>query len=423
MTSNPERTVVKDNDNLTIERPTFVTHLECAMEGDHYPADQIHNLSKAGKPLLVRYDLAGVKKALTKDALAQRPADMWRYRELLPVRKVSDIVSLGEVMTPLIRLPKLAKKLGGGEIIVKDEGRLNPPTRSRPAALSWRCRRARRSAHQAHGDADDRQCRCGAGGLCHFVRHPDHDLLPGRYAEVNSARSSCTAPPSIAVNGLIDDCGRIVGEGKAKAGWYDTSTLKEPYRIEGKKTMGLELAEQLGWEVPDVIIYPTGGGTGLIGMWKAFAELEAIGLIGAKRPRMVAVQASGCAPMVRAFEAGTEHAPRWEDAHTIASGIRVPQAVGDFLILRAVRESKGFAIAVPDEKISAALNEVAREEGLLLCPEGAATYAAYQQSLADGRVTKNDRVMLFNCATGLKYPLPPVTRTLDRHQPIDYAKL
>jgi threonine synthase len=187
--------------------------------------------------------------------------------------------------------------------------------------------------------------------------------------------------------------------------------------------MGLELAEQLGWEVPDVIFYPTGGGTGLIGMWKAFAELEAIGFIGAKRPRMVAVQASGCAPMVRAFEAGTEHAPRWEDAHTIASGIRVPQAVGDFLILRAVRESKGFAIAVPDEKISAALNEVAREEGLLLCPEGAATYAAYQQSLADGRVTKNDRVMLFNCATGLKYPLPPVTRTLDRHQPIDYAKL
>jgi threonine synthase len=225
------------------------------------------------------------------------------------------------------------------------------------------------------------------------------------------------------VNGLIDDCGKIVGEGKAKAGWFDTSTLKEPYRVEGKKTMGLELAEQLGWDVPDVIFYPTGGGTGLIGMWKAFAELEAIGFIGSKRPRMVAVQAAGCAPMVRAFENGTEHAARWEDARTIAAGIRVPQAVGDFLILRAVRESKGFAIAVTDEKISAALNEVAREEGLLLCPEGAATYAAYKESLADGRVTKNDRVMLFNCATGLKYPLPPVTRTLDRHAPIDYAKL
>ena len=247
-------------------------------------------------------------------------------------------------------------------------------------------------------------------------------FCPADTPEVNVSEIELQGATVYRVNGLIDDCGKIVGEGKAKAGWFDTSTLKEPYRIEGKKTMGLELAEQLGWEVPDVIFYPTGGGTGLIGMWKAFAELEAIGFIGSKRPRMVAVQASGCAPMVRAFEAGTEHAPRWEDAHTIASGIRVPQAVGDFLILRAVRESKGFAIAVPDEKISAALNEVAREEGLLLCPEGAATYAAYQQSLADGRVTKNDRVMLFNCATGLKYPLPPVTRTLDRHQPIDYAK-
>ena len=183
-------------------------------------------------------------------------------------------------------------------------------------------------------------------------------------------------------------------------GWFDTSTLKEPYRIEGKKTMGLELVEQLGWQVPDAIFYPTGGGTGLIGMWKAFAELEAIGFIGKKRPRMIAVQAAGCAPMVKAFEAGEEHAPRWENAHTIASGIRVPQAIGDFLILRAVRESGGFAIAVPDAAISAALDEMAREEGFLLCPEGAATYAAYKQSLADGRVKRTDQVMLFNCASG-----------------------
>jgi threonine synthase len=248
-------------------------------------------------------------------------------------------------------------------------------------------------------------------------------FCPADTPEVNVSEIELQGATVYRVNGLIDDCGKIVGEGKAKAGWFDTSTLKEPYRVEGKKTMGLELAEQLGWDVPDVIFYPTGGGTGLIGMWKAFAELEAIGFIGSKRPRMVAVQAAGCAPMVRAFENGTEHAARWEDAHTIAAGIRVPQAVGDFLILRAVRESKGFAIAVTDEKISAALNEVAREEGLLLCPEGAATYAAYKESLADGRVTKNDRVMLFNCATGLKYPLPPVTRTLDRHAPIDYAKL
>jgi len=225
------------------------------------------------------------------------------------------------------------------------------------------------------------------------------------------------------VDGLITDAGKMAAELGKSRGWYDVSTLKEPYRIEGKKTMGLELAEQLGWQVPDVIFYPTGGGTGLIGMWKAFAELEAIGFIGKKRPRMIAVQASGCAPMVKAFEAGEEHAPRWENAHTIASGIRVPQAIGDFLILRAVRESGGFAIAVPDDTITAALDEMAREEGLLLCPEGAATYAAYKQSLADGRVKRTDQVVLFNCASGLKYPLPPVHRTLDRHKPIDFAKL
>jgi threonine synthase len=187
--------------------------------------------------------------------------------------------------------------------------------------------------------------------------------------------------------------------------------------------MGLELAEQLGWQVPDVIFYPTGGGTGLIGMWKAFAELEAIGFIGSKRPRMVAVQAAGCAPMVRAYEDGVEHAPRWENAQTIASGIRVPQAVGDFLILRAVRDSGGFAIAVPDEAIAAGLEEVSCEEGFLMCPEGAATYAAYKQSLADGRVKRNEQAVLFNCATGLKYPLPPIKRTLDRHKPIDFAAL
>jgi threonine synthase len=225
------------------------------------------------------------------------------------------------------------------------------------------------------------------------------------------------------VNGLIDDCGKIVAEGRAKVGWFDTSTLKEPYRIEGKKTMGIELGEQLGWRFPDVILYPTGGGTGLIGMWKAFAELEAIGFVGKQRPRMVAVQAAGCAPMVRAYESGEEHAPRWENAHTIAAGIRVPQAVGDFLILRAVRESGGFAIAVPDEAIAAAIDEVARVEGLLLCPEGAATYAALKQALADGRIRRDEQVVLFNCATGLKYPLPLVHRTLDRFKPIDFAAL
>jgi threonine synthase len=248
-------------------------------------------------------------------------------------------------------------------------------------------------------------------------------FCPEDTPEVNVSEIDLQGARVYRVNGLIDDCGKIVAEGMAKIGWFDTSTLKEPYRIEGKKTMGLELAEQLGWSVPDLIFYPTGGGTGLIGMWKAFAELEAIGFIGAKRPRMVAVQAAGCAPMVRAYEAGEEHATRWENAQTIAAGIRVPQAIGDFLILRAVRESGGFAIAVDDDAIKAALDEVAHEEGLLMCPEGAATYAAYKQGLADGRVARQQTAVLFNCASGLKYPLPPIHHTLDRHKPIDFAAL
>jgi threonine synthase len=408
------------DDNLTADRPSFVTHLECAMTGERHEADVVHNLSRAGKPLLVRYDLAGVKKALSKDVLAQRPPDLWRYRELLPVRKTADIVSLGECMTPIVPMPRLAKKLGGGDILVKDEGRL--PTgsfKARGLVMAVSMAKALGIKHMAmptNGNA-------GAALAAYATRAGIKTTIfcPEDTPEVNVSEIALQGADVYRVNGLIDDCGKIVGEGKAKVGWFDTSTLKEPYRIEGKKTMGLELAEQLGWEVPDAIFYPTGGGTGLIGMWKAFDELEKIGFIGSKRPRMIAVQASGCAPMVKAYEEGVEHAPRWENAHTIASGIRVPQAIGDFLILRAVRESKGFAIAVDDEAIAAALNEMAREEGFLLCPEGAATYAAYKQALADGRVSKSDRVVLFNCASGLKYPLPKMERKLDRHQPIDYS--
>jgi threonine synthase len=407
-------------ENLTAERPTFVTHLECAMTGEVYEADVIHNLSKAGKPLLVRYDLAGVKKALTKDALARRAPDLWRYRELLPVRKTADIVSLGECMTPVVPMPRLSKKLGGGDILVKDEGRL--PTgsfKARGLVMAVSMAKALGIKHMAmptNGNA--------GAALAAYASHcgiKTTIFCPEDTPEVNVSEIALQGADVYRVNGLIDDCGKIVGEGKAKVGWFDTSTLKEPYRIEGKKTMGLELAEQLGWDVPDAIFYPTGGGTGLIGMWKAFDELEKIGFIGSKRPRMIAVQASGCAPMVKAYEDGVEHAPRWENAHTIASGIRVPQAIGDFLILRAVRESKGFAIAVDDDAISAALDEMAREEGFLLCPEGAATYAAYKQALADGRVSKSDRVVLFNCASGLKYPLPKMERKLDRLKPIDYG--
>ena len=408
------------DDNLTSERKTFVTHLECAATGDRYAADEIHNLSRAGKPLLVRYDLDGVSKSFSKEALNRRAPDLWRYRELLPVRRLADIVSLGEAMTPLVPLPKLAAKLSAAELLVKDEGRL--PTgsfKARGLVIAVSMAKALGIKHMAmptNGNA--------GAALAAYASHAGIKttiFCPQDTPEVNVSEIGLQGATVYRVNGLIDDCGKIVGEGKEKIGWFDVSTLKEPYRIEGKKTMGLELAEQFGWTVPDVIFYPTGGGTGLIGMWKAFAELEAIGFIGKKRPRMVAVQASGCAPMVRAYEAGVEHAERWDNAHTIASGIRVPQAIGDFLILRAVRESGGFAIAVSDEAITQALDEAAREEGLLLCPESAATYAAYKQSLADGRVKKSEQALLFNCATGLKYPLPPIRRTLDRHKPIDFS--
>jgi threonine synthase len=410
------------DDNLMVEHPTFVTHLECSYTGERYPADEVHGLSRAGKPLLVRYDLDGVRKALTKEALAQRPPDFWRYRELLPVRRTADIVSLGEAITPLVPLPRTAARLGASDLIVKDEGRL--PTgsfKARGLALAVSMAKALGIKHMAmptNGNA--------GAALAAYASHcgiKTTIFCPEDTPEVNVSEIALQGAAVYRVNGLIDDCGKIVGEGKAKVGWFDTSTLKEPYRIEGKKTMGLELAEQFGWDVPDVILYPTGGGTGLIGMWKAFQELEAIGFIGKKRPRMVAVQASGCAPMVRAYEQGEEHAPRWENAATIASGIRVPQAVGDFLILRAVRESNGYAVAVSDEAISAGLDEVAREDGFLMCPEGAATYAAWKAGIADGRIRKDERALLFNCATGLKYPLPPIRRTLDRHKPIDFASL
>ena len=400
--------------------PTFVTHLECAQTGARYEADRVHGLSDAGKPLLVRYDLAALGASLDKQTLAARCGGFWRYREFLPVRQTRNVVSLGEVTTPLIPLPRLGA--GKNNVLVKDEGRL--PTgsfKARGLALAVAMAKELGLEHLAmptNGNAGAAMAAYASrAGLRTTVFCPDDT------PEINISEIELQGATVYRVNGLINDCGRLVGEGKAAAGWFDCSTLKEPYRIEGKKTMGLELAEQMDWELPDVIFYPTGGGTGLIGMWKAFAELAAIGWIGDKRPRMVAVQASGCAPIVKAFEAGVEHAELWPDAHTVAAGIRVPAAIGDFLILRAVRESNGFAIAVSDAAIIAARDEVAREEGLLLCPEGAATYAAYRAALADGRVRPDERAVLFNCATGLKYPMPVVTRRLDHTAAIDYANL
>src|SRR6516165_7458913 len=326
------------------------------------------------------------------------------------------------MMTPLIRPPRTEARRGCGEVLVKDERRL--PTgsfKARGIALAVSMAKALGITHMAmptNGNAG-----AALAGYASRAGIKTTVFCPEDTPEVNVREIALQGATVYQVNGLIDDCGKIVAEGAAKVGWFDASTLKEPYRIEGKKTMGLELAEQLGWDVPDVILYPTGGGTGLIGMWKAFAELEAIGFIGAKRPRMVAVQAAGCAPMVRAYEEGAEHAPRWENAHTIASGIRVPHAIGDFLILRAVRESGGFATAVTDEAIAEAWGEVAAEEGLLLCPEGAATYAAYKDAVADGRVGPGERVVLFNCASGLKYPMPDAGRWLKLGGAIDWPRL
>ncbi|MCH7930526.1 MAG: threonine synthase [Proteobacteria bacterium] len=409
-------------DNTTEERPTFVTHLECSATGERHQADRLHGLSRAGKPLLVRYDLDALGEAIDKETLARRPADMWRYREFLPVRRAENIVSLGETVTPIVAVPRLAAKLGGGELLIKDEGRL--PTGSFKArglgmavSMAKELGVARMAIPTAGNAGAALAAYASRAGIEAYVFCPDDA------PEVAISEIEYQGARVYRVNGLINDCGKIVGEGREAMGWFDASTLKEPYRIEGKKTMGLELAEQFGWDLPDVIFYPTGGGTGLIGMWKAFAELGAIGWIGVKRPRMVAVQAAGCAPIVKAFEAGAEHAEPWPDAHTIAAGMRVPAAIGDFLILRAVRESNGFAIAVDDETIEAARAEVASGEGLHLCPEGAATYAAYEQALSDGRVSKDETALLFNCGNGLKYPLPPVTRRLDHTKPIDYAAL
>ena len=412
-----------DHDWTGVALPTFVSHLECSLTGERYEADRLHGLSRAGKPLLVRYDLDGVRRALPRAALAERPQTLWRYRELLPVRRPEDIVSLGEIVTPLVSLPRLAGRLAkGGEILVKDEGRL--PTgsfKARGLVLAVSMAKelgVRHMAMPTNGNAGAAMAAyCARAGIKATVFCPDDTPA------VNVREIAMQGAAVYLVDGLIDDCGKLVAEGEKTVGWFNCSTLREPYRIEGKKTMGIELAEQLGWELPDVIFYPTGGGTGIIGMWKAFAEMEALGWIGEKRPRMVVVQAAGCAPMVKAWEEGVEHAPRWQDAHSFAAGIRVPQAVGDFLILRAVRDSGGFAVAVDDAAIMRAWREVAAEEGFLLCPEGAATYAAYRQALADGRVGPGERAVLFNCATGLKYPMPEAGTPLKLGHPVDWAKM
>ncbi len=406
------------------DNQTFVSHLECSLTGETYEAGKIQGLSKAGRPLLVRYDLSALAAAITREQIGKSDAPgFWRYAPMLPVTRPENRISLGEVMTPLIPLERTANWLGAsaGKALVKDEGRL--PTgsfKARGLCLAVSMAREFGIEHLAiptNGNA--------GAALAAYARRAGQRatvFCPSDTPDINIREIQSQGADTYLVDGLINDCGKIVGDGKEAVGWFDVSTLKEPYRIEGKKTMGIELAEQMGWRLPDVIFYPTGGGTGLIGMWKAFHELKEMGWIDGPLPRMVAVQATGCAPIVKAWEEGEEHAPLWQDAHTVAAGIRVPVAVGDFLIVRGVRESGGFAMAMSDEEIIDCRDTIARDEGLLLCPEGAATAAAYRRALAEGKVGRDETVVLFNCATGLKYPLDPVTRRIAAGQPVDYRQ-
>lgn len=380
---------------------TYLTHLECGLTGERYETGVVHGLSDAGKPLLARYDLARAKAEVDRDSVWSRGGGFWKWRELLPVANDTCVVALGEVDTPLIPIT--------GGALVKDEGRL--PTgsfKARGLALAVAMAKELGLEHLAmptNGNAGAALAAYAAqAGLKTTVVCPDDT------PEINIRETALQGAEVLRADGLINACGAWVKARADEGRWFDLSTLKEPYRIEGKKTMGLELAAQLDWSLPDVIFYPTGGGTGLIGMWKAFAEMEALGwLENTKRPRMVAVQAEGCAPIVRAFDAGERFAAPWENADTIAMGIRVPAAVGDFLILDAVRESGGWAHAVSDIAILAARERVARQDGLLLCPEGAACVVAWDEARADGRVAADERAVIFNCATGLKYPMPEVT--------------
>ena len=406
------------------KNPNFVSHLECSITGDRYPAGEIHGLSKAQRPLLVRYDLEKMKKQLSRSDIenSDEPG-FWRYAPMLPVKEPENRISLGEIMTPLIPLQQSASILGGkkGSILVKDEGRL--PTgsfKARGLCLAVSMAKSFGIKHLAiptNGNAG-----AALAAYASKANIKSTVFCPEDTPDINVREIRLQGANTYKVNGLINDCGKIVGDGKQPTGWFDVSTLKEPYRIEGKKTMGLELAEQLGWCLPDVIFYPTGGGTGLIGMWKAFKELKFLGWIKGKLPKMIAVQSSGCAPIVKAWQEGNEHAPVWENAKTIAAGIRVPVAVGDFLIIRAIKESGGFGVIVDDHEIIQIRDKIAKEDGLLLCPEGAATAAAYKQAIQKGLISESEKTILYNCATGLKYPMPEVSQFVNKNEKIDYSE-
>ena len=379
------------------------THLECTRTGERYDVDGLHNLSAVGAPLFARYDLDHLSASFSRDDLAGRAVNMWRYREVMPLRDGDQEITLEEGFTPLRAAPRLGSWTGFSRLLIKDES-VNPTGSFKARGLS-----AAVTAAAARGVTKLAIPTAGnaGGALAAYAAVADlecHVFMPRDTPVAFQLEvRSCGARLEL-VDGLISDCGRIVGERQEAMGWFDMSTLKEPYRVEGKKTMGYELAEQLGWELPDVVIYPTGGGTGLIGMWKAFEEMEQLGWIEpGRRPRMVSVQAAGCAPIVRAFEAGAETAQPWQDAQTVASGLRVPGAVGDFLMLRALRESDGTAVAVSDDELIAASHDFARHTGIFPAPEGGATLAALLRLKEQDQVEADERVVLFNTGSGYKY--------------------
>ncbi|MGH7827573.1 MAG: threonine synthase [Candidatus Binatia bacterium] len=381
---------------------TFAQEIVCPRCQNHFPLSQLLNLCGCGSPLLVRYDLKKASAALGKSSFQGRVPTLWRYRELLPLQDDTHLVSLGEGFTPLLEAKALASELGLQRLWIKDEAQ-NPTGSFKDRGLSLAISVAKElgvrkvaipSAGNAGGSLSAYAARAGIEA---------HVFMPKDTPKANQIEVQQYGAKLTLVDGLINDCGRIIAEKQAAEGWFDVSTLKEPYRVEGKKTMGYEIAEQLNWNVPDVIIYPTGGGTGLIGMWKAFQEMEKLGWIRSKRPRMVSVQASGCAPIVKAFEEGNQAAEAWQNAKTIASGLRVPQAVADFLILRALRESKGMALSVGDDEMLAEIPRAGRAEGIFLCPEGAACVAALRRLRKITWISASDEVLIFNTASGLKY--------------------
>ncbi len=381
----------------------FLVDLVCTKTDKTYSKDLLWNLSpEAEAPLFARYDLDAVAKTMRREKLAERVPTMWRYAEVLPVENEQFQVSLGEGFTPLLQVTSLGRKIGVPKLYIKDEG-LNPTGSFKARGMSAAISRAAELGAQAIAIPSAGNAGGATAAYAARAGLPAHIFMPKDVPQANYIECKILGANVELIDGLISDCGKIVASRKEAEGWFDISTLKEPYRVEGKKTMGYELAEQFDWELPEVVIYPTGGGTGLIGMWKAFDEMEQMGWIGPERPRMISVQAEGCAPIVRAYNSGDEHAEPWIDAETIAAGLRVPAAVGDFLMLKAIRDSGGCALSVTDEELMASASKMAAAVGSFPAPEGAATLSALEKLIAQNLVSERDRVVLFNTGTGLKY--------------------